>query len=133
MKTRVEFRSHQFPPYEGEEAQINPGLWGKRLAEYFAHRLPEHGIKVGAPIAEDWGWYLPVVIADKNLAVCCGHQDGEDNQFLCFTDPAVPMVRKLFKTIDYTESLAQLVAALDAILSHDSGVHDVTWGDDASH
>ena len=33
MKTQVEFRSSKFPPYEGEEKQINPGLWGKRLAE----------------------------------------------------------------------------------------------------
>ena len=33
MKTQVEFRSDKFPPYEGEEEQINPGLWGKRLAE----------------------------------------------------------------------------------------------------
>ena len=33
MKTQVEFRSSKFSPYEGEEEQINPGLWGKRLAE----------------------------------------------------------------------------------------------------
>jgi len=33
MKTQVEFRSSKFPPYEGAQQQINPGLWGKRLAE----------------------------------------------------------------------------------------------------
>ncbi len=33
MKTQVEFRSSKFPPYDGEHEQINPGLWGKRLAE----------------------------------------------------------------------------------------------------
>ena len=33
MKTQVEFRSSKFTPYEGEQEQINPGLWGKRLAE----------------------------------------------------------------------------------------------------
>ena len=32
MKTQVEFRSKKSPPYDGEEEQINPGLWGKRLA-----------------------------------------------------------------------------------------------------
>lgn len=41
MKTQVEFRSFKFPPYEGEEYQINPGLWGKRLAEYLVQRLAE--------------------------------------------------------------------------------------------
>ena len=41
MKTQVEFRSNKFPSYEGEEEQINPGLWGKRLAEYLVQKLSE--------------------------------------------------------------------------------------------
>lgn len=43
IKTQVEFRSSKFPPYDGEEEQINPGLWGKRLAEYLAQHLSEKG------------------------------------------------------------------------------------------
>ena len=53
MKTQVEFRSSKFPPYEGEQEQINPGLWGKRLAEYFVRKLSEKGIKTEEIIAED--------------------------------------------------------------------------------
>ena len=53
MKTQVEFRSNEFPPYEGEEEQINPGLWGKRLAEYLVQRLTDKGIKTKEIIAED--------------------------------------------------------------------------------
>jgi hypothetical protein len=45
MKTQVEFRSGKFPPCEREQEQINPGLWGKRLAEYFVPTLSEEGIK----------------------------------------------------------------------------------------
>ena len=41
MKTQIEFRSTKVPPYEGEEEQINPGLWGKRLAEYLVENLSE--------------------------------------------------------------------------------------------
>lgn len=33
MQTMVSFRSAKFPAYPGEEEDINPGLWGKRLAE----------------------------------------------------------------------------------------------------
>ncbi len=47
MKTQVEFRSSKFPPYEGEQEQINPGLWGKRLAEYFVRKLSEKGDQNG--------------------------------------------------------------------------------------
>ncbi len=60
MKTQVEFRSRKFPPYEGEEEQINPGLWGKRLAEYLVQKLSERGIKTEKIVAEDWGYYIPV-------------------------------------------------------------------------
>jgi len=59
VKTQVEFRSSKFPPYEGEEEQINPGLWGKRLAEYLVQKLAERGIETEEMVAEDWGWYVP--------------------------------------------------------------------------
>jgi hypothetical protein len=45
MKTQVEFRSGKFPPCEGEQERINPGLWARRLAEYFVPTLSEKGIK----------------------------------------------------------------------------------------
>src|SRR5438874_3480659 len=47
MKTEVEFRSSKFPPYEGEQEQINPGLWGKRLAEYLQQKLRSEGVQTG--------------------------------------------------------------------------------------
>jgi hypothetical protein len=53
MKTQVEFRSSKFPPYEGEQEQINPGLWGKRFPEYLVQKLSEKGIETEEIIAED--------------------------------------------------------------------------------
>jgi hypothetical protein len=127
VKTFVEFRSSKFPPYEGEEEQINPGLWGKRLAEYLVAKLAEHGLAAAEPIAEDWGWYIPIKIDDAALALCCGHQNGESDEFLCFTEPDVPIVRKLFKKVDVTAQLTRLVGAVEAILSADPDIRDVVW------
>jgi hypothetical protein len=129
MKTQVEFRSSKFPPYEGEEEMINPGLWGKRLAEYLVQRLAERQIKTTEIIAEDWGWYIPVENEGFRLAICCGHQNGDDDQFLCFTDPSSPIVKKLFKKIDATEQLTRLTEALQQILSSDPDIRDVVWTD----
>jgi hypothetical protein len=129
MKTQVEFRSSRFPPYEGEEEMINPGLWGKRLAEYLVQRLAERQIKTTEIIAEDWGWYIPVENEGFRLAICCGHQNGDDDQFLCFTDPSSPIVKKLFKKIDATEQLTRLTEALQQILSSDPDIRDVVWMD----
>jgi hypothetical protein len=129
MKTQVEFRSSKFPPYEGEEEMINPGLWGKRLAEYLVQRLAERQIKTTEIVAEDWGWYIPVENEGFRLAICCGHQNGDDDQFLCFTDPSSPIVKKLFKKIDATEQLTRLTEALQQILSSDPDIRDVVWTD----
>ena len=127
MQTQVEFRSDKFPPYEGEEEQINPGLWGKRLAEYFVQKLAERGIKTHDPIAEDWGWYLPIENEGFRLALCCGHQDGEPDEFLVFTDPATPKLRKFLKTIDATPQLTKLTDALRDILSSDPDIRNIVW------
>jgi hypothetical protein len=127
MKTQVEFRSSKFPPYEGEEKQINAGLWGKRLAEYLVQKLAEKGIMTEEMIAEDWGWYVPICNEGFRLAVCCGHQDGDDDEFLCFTDPSTPIVKKMFKKIDATAPLTRLTEALEQILASDPDIRDVVW------
>ena len=127
MKTQVEFRSSKFPPYEGEEEQINPGLWGKRLAEYLVQKLNEKGITTEEMVAEDWGWYVPVRNEGFRLALCCGHQNGDDDEFLCFTDPSKPVVKRLFKKIDATPQLTRLTEALQQILASDPEIRDVVW------
>ncbi len=127
MQTQVTFRSARFPPYEGEEEQINPGVWGQRLAEYLAKNLSEKGIQTEEMIAEDWGWYLPVKNEGFRLAICCGHQDGDDDEFLCFTDPDRPIVKKLFRKIDASAQLLRLTEALREILAADPEIHDVVW------
>jgi len=127
MNTQVTFRSDKFPPYEGKQEQINPGLWGKRLAEYFVERLKGTGIETEEIIPEDWGWYIPIKNEGFRLAICCGHQNGDDDEFLCFTDPATPIIRKLFKKIDATHELTRVVTAMEKILSSDPEIANVEW------
>lgn len=127
MKTQFEFRSSKFPPYEGEEEETNPGRWGKRLAEYLVEKLREKGIATGQIIAEDWGWYIPVQNEGFRLGLCCGHQDGDDDEFLCFTDPGTPVVKKFFKKINATPQLTRLTDALHQILASDPEIRELVW------
>lgn len=127
MKTQVTFRSDKFPPYEGEEEQINPGLWGKRLAEYLVQKLIPFGIHTEEIIAEDWGWYIPIKNEEFRLAICCGHQHGDDDEFLCFTEPSAPVIKKFFRKIDASKQLGQLVEALEKILSSDPEIRNIEW------
>ena len=127
MKTQVEFRSSKFPPYEGEEEELNPGLWGKRLAEYLVQKLAEKGFKTEQIIPEDWGWYVPIQNEGFSLAICCGHQNGDEDEFLCSTDPSTPVVKKFFKKIDATAQLTRLTEAMQQIFASDPEIRDVVW------
>ena len=129
MKTHVEFRSAQFPPYDGEEEEINPGLWGKRLTEYLATKLAAKGIATEEMVVEDWGCYLPIRNEGWPLALCCGHQNGADDQFQVFTEPSTPTVRKWFRTIDATPQLTRVLGALREILEADPAIRDITWSE----
>ena len=46
-------------------------------------------------------------------------QDGGDDEFVCFTDPSTPIVKKFFKKIDATAQLTWLTEAIQQILSSD--------------
>ncbi len=88
MKTQAEFRSNKFPPYDGEQEEINPGC----LAEYLQKNLPHHGVKVTGIGAEDWGWMIELENDEFPLWIGCGHQDGDNDEFLCFIEPSVRAV-----------------------------------------
>ena len=60
MRTQVEFKSDAFPPYLGEDEEINPGRWGKRLADYLVAELPKHGVEIKDTYVEDWGILLHI-------------------------------------------------------------------------
>jgi hypothetical protein len=90
-------------------------------------KLAEHDIAAGPIIAEDWGYYIPIANEGFKLALCCGHQNGDDDEFLCFTDPSTPRVKKFFKTIDATQALTRLTQAMERILSSDPDIRNVAW------
>ena len=132
MKTQVEFRSNKFPPYQGEEEEINPGLWGKRLAEYLKAKLEGAGIQTDGIVTEDWGCLLGVKNERFPLAVACGHVSGEDgpganDEFSCSIEPSQPFIRKWFKKIDTTQEVGRLSEALEKILASDPDIRDVRW------
>ena len=131
MQTHVEFRSETFPPYEGEEEQINPGLWGKRLAEYLCENLSNKGVSVGSIFAEDWGWIVPITGKPFNMWVGCGnYQEYPDDGFLVFIEPSRPVIKKWFKKIDVSADITELADRLDAILRDDPAIRDIRWWTD---
>jgi hypothetical protein len=128
MRTHVEFRSSAFPPYEGESEQINPGRFGRRLAEFLQSRLADQGILTQEIYSEDWGWAIPVVNDAFALWVGCGNYEEYPDGFLCFIEPSKPVVRRwVFKRIDTRATVERVAAAIETALASQPAVHDLRW------
>jgi hypothetical protein len=129
MKTHVEFRSDQFPPYEGEEDMINPGCYGKRLAEFLAAGLKSRGFEPLEPIAEDWGWVLPIKNDGFRLWIGCSSYQEYADGFLCFIEPHRPVIRRFLclGKVRTSAKIMALQAAIDQVLSANPGIRDKQW------
>ena len=127
MKTHVEFRTDIFPPYDGEENQINPGIWGKRLAEYLKAKLKENGINSEDICSEDWGYEIPIINGKYPFFLGCANYQEYENGFLVFINPSKPIIRKLFKKIDLTNEINSISEIIDKILSENNEIKNIRW------
>lgn len=128
MNTQVEFRSSKFPPYPNEDEEVNPGLWGKRLAEYLHAAFEVRGVEIGEILAEDWGWILPIQNPEFKTWIGCGHNDEYEDSYLVFIEPSQPTIRKgLFKKVDTTPTIERLVKLLDQVLTSYPEIREIHW------
>jgi hypothetical protein len=127
MKTHVEFTSTEFPAYPGEDKEINPGIFGKRLAEFLAENLPHQGFKVLCIGAEDWGWMVEIENQGFPLWIGCANYDESENQFQCFIEPSKPFVRKWFSKMETGPIVEKLAAAPEVVLLQSGKVSQLRW------
>ena len=130
MRTHVEFLSTDFAPYEDEDEQINPGVFGKRLADFLAEGLSAHGFKVRCVGAEDWGWMVELENETFPLWIGCANYEEFENGFLCFIEPSKPYIRKWFKKIDTSSTVEPLASAIESLLLGSGKVSQLRWWSD---
>jgi hypothetical protein len=129
MKTHVAFRSDRFASHAGEEDVVNPGLYGKRLAEFLVRELKPKGFQPSEPIAEDWGWVIPIKNDGFRLWIGCGHYEEHPDGFLCFIEPHKPAIRKFpfLRKIDTSKRVGELQQAIDEILAAEPSIREKRW------
>ena len=131
MRTNLEFRSDAFSPYADEEAQVNPGRYGRRLVEFLATELPHHGFTIDGMCPEDWGWRLDVRNEAFPLWVGCGNYEEFENGFLCFIEPSKPVVRRWLRSVQTSETVERLASALELALQQNGNAQHLRWWTEA--
>jgi hypothetical protein len=127
MRTHLEFRSAAFPACEGEEEEINPGRFGRRLARFLASELPGHGYEVAGLGAEDWGWRIDLRNERFPLWIGCGNYEDYEDGFLCFIEPSRPHVRRSFRRISTAGEVERLATTLEKIIAATGTARDLRW------
>lgn len=131
MQTHLEFRSSEFPAYPDEEKEINPGRFGKRLAEFLVAELPRTGFEIANVSAEDWGWRIDLEHDAFPLWIGCGNYQEYEDGFLCFIEPSTPYVRRFFTRIATTISVDRLATSLDTIVRDSGKAFQLRWWTEA--
>jgi hypothetical protein len=86
----LSFKSSAFPVIPGEDAQTNPGIHGKALAEWLGDQLRARGFAAGAVFAEDFGWCVPVASLAQPVYVACASGEATDAwQVFSFVEPGL--------------------------------------------
>jgi hypothetical protein len=139
MDEVIRFRSTRFRVEPGEDAEINPGIHGRQLADWLRARLSEAGETVEPVIAEDWGRCLVCRRDSFLLWIGCGNESGiappvgpppaaEDIVWICFVVAEVPLPKRLFARPDTVPAVAALRQKLLDVLDAEPSI--TLLGDD---
>ena len=127
MDKFIHVRSAKFPVLPGERAElVNPGMYGKALAQYLQARLREKGYDAPFFCGEDWGWWVELKTAPFTFGVCiyCAPERDGPLDLFC-TDGARGAKQwswRRFRSVDTTPYVRKLHEDLIAIFQADPEV-----------
>jgi hypothetical protein len=127
MRSHLEFISGSFPLLPEETETANPGRYGRRLAEYLAAQLPQHGFSIIGVNAEDWGWRVDIENHSFSLWIGCGNYEEYEHGFLCFIEPSKPSIGRFLKRVSTLATVERLADALQAVLEQSGKVERMRW------
>ncbi|MFK7972518.1 MAG: hypothetical protein AB8F95_19260 [Bacteroidia bacterium] len=122
MNTEIAIKSDLFPSYPNEEDDINPGVFGKRLAEYVKQALEKNGVAVADLYTTDHSYELRLDQFDFTVYIQLRNEESEENRFILFIDPQKPFIRKFFKKIPTTETIKKVYDTILNAFQNDQGI-----------
>jgi hypothetical protein len=100
----------------GEDAETNPGIYGRAFAHWLTDRLRERGEPVEAIIAEDFGWCVMLRRTPYRLWIACGNRDGSTTEWGPYVVAEPSVVARLFRRVDPGPEIARLTTLLEQIM-----------------
>ena len=126
MTRYIHFYSERFKPDPGEDEEVNPGIYGKKLATWITDELPESGIKTNRTYPEDWGWEIDVSTDKINRYIGVRNVDDTDNEWVVFIEIRSKIIMKLLgKSQDEEKEIEEILTSLEPILNNEESIKDL--------
>jgi hypothetical protein len=125
----LEFSSSAFAVDPGEDAETNPGIFGRALANWVADQLRRRGIGAGEVIPEDFGWCIPIESKPHSLYVACASTESGPHHWRIFAFAEGGFMSRLFGKDTSAASVESLFGVLKHLLQSApdvQGLHEVT-------
>lgn len=99
-----------------EDAETNPGIYGRAFANWIAERLKAHGESVEEIVAEDWGRCVIVMRKPYLLWIECGNRAGRTDEWGAFVVAEPSFFQRLSGSVDPRPTVASLHQVLNEIM-----------------
>jgi len=123
MNRYIHFHSDHFKPDQGEDEEVNPGIYGKKLAMWLNDELPKYGIDSNRIYAEDWGWEIDISTDNIRRFIGVRNVDETDNEWVVSIDIKNKILKKLFRKLQNEEDeVKEVMNRLSNILKKNDNI-----------
>lgn len=119
------FKSSAFPPEPGEDEEVNPGIFGKALANWLAAELPKQGYTVKGQVAEDFGRLVELDAPRGRLYVAASSTDETATEWQVFGILELGLFARLGGGVDPAQTIGRLAGSLRTILEGSPQVREL--------
>lgn len=139
MRTQITFESDAFPmipdldpddedpDYEADE--VNPGIFGQKLAKFVSESLRAAGIETAGPYAEDYGWIVELPGWGFPAFLACASDPENPRRFSIIFEPRTPKLWRLFRIKDVTPCNTRVTETLEQVLRDSGHIENLSWID----
>jgi hypothetical protein len=127
ISDHVVFSSRHFAVEPDEDAETNPGIYGRALAAWVAQSLQRRGIVVERIIAEDFGRCVMIKRKPFKLWIACASLDGSHTRWQMFIALEQNPLTTFFSKESPEPELERLREHYRAIVEAVPGITEVEW------
>lgn len=123
----VSFTSSQFPVEPNEDADTNPGIYGRALACWLAEQLTARGVATKEVVAEDWGLCVVTQTWPVRVNIAVANVEGSSTRWQMFAFVERGLFQLAKAPTELQRELATMREHLAAIVAAIPDVREVSW------